>query len=60
MFLFQEYNFEVIAKPGWLNVGPNHLSRIETSDEPTILEEGSSNEKIFGVHVTDDHFVDII
>jgi len=40
ILLFQEYDFEVIVKPGHLNVGPNHLSRIETGEEPTNLEEG--------------------
>lgn len=26
LLLFQEYEFEVIVKPGHLNAGPNHLS----------------------------------
>ena len=26
LLLFQEYDFEVIVKPGCLNAGPNHLS----------------------------------
>jgi len=38
--LFQEYDFEVIVKTGRLNVGPDHLSRIEIGEEPNILEEG--------------------
>lgn len=40
LLLFQEYDFEVIMKLGWLNVGPDHLSQIETGEEPTNLEEG--------------------
>jgi hypothetical protein len=28
LLMFQEYNFEVVLKPGKLNVGPHHLSRI--------------------------------
>ena len=40
LLLFQEYDFEVIVKLGRLNVGPDHLSRIETGEEPTNLEEG--------------------
>ena len=43
LLLFQEYDFEVIVKPGSINTGPNHLSRIETCDEPTNLEEGLPN-----------------
>jgi hypothetical protein len=30
MLLFQEYDFEVIVKPGKLNTGPDHLSHILT------------------------------
>jgi len=26
LLLFQEYDFEVIVKPGCLNAGPDHLS----------------------------------
>eukprot|EP00253_Pinus_taeda_P011750 PITA_11750 len=40
LLLFQEYDFEVVVKPRRLNAGPYHLSRIETSEEPTNLEEG--------------------
>lgn len=29
LLLFQEYDFEVVVKPGRLNNGPDHLSRIE-------------------------------
>ena len=39
LLLFQEYDFEVIVKSGHLNVGPDHLSRIEIGEEPTNLEE---------------------
>ena len=60
MLLFHEYDFEVIVKPGRLNVGPDHLSRIETGEEPTNLEEGLPNTQLFTVYVADNHFVDII
>jgi len=39
LLLFQGYDFEVIVKPGRLNMGPDHLSRIEIGEEPTSLEE---------------------
>ena len=39
LLLFQEYDFEIIVKPGRLNVGPDHLSRIETGEELTNLED---------------------
>ena len=28
LILFQEFDFEIVVKPGRLNAGPNHLSRI--------------------------------
>jgi hypothetical protein len=39
LLLFQEFYFEVIVKPGKLNTGPNHLSRIMNGEEPTNLED---------------------
>ena len=43
LLLFQEFDFEVIVKPRWLNVGPDHLSRIESGEEPTSLEDNLSD-----------------
>ena len=40
LLLFQEYDIEFVVKLGCLNSGPDHLSRIETSEEPMSLEEG--------------------
>eukprot|EP00253_Pinus_taeda_P036123 PITA_36123 len=60
LLLFQEYDFEVIVKSGRLNAGPNHLSRIETSEEPTNLEEGITDAQLFAVCIADGHFKDII
>ena len=60
LLLFQEYDFEVIIKLRRLNVGPNHLSRIETSEEPTNLEERLLDAQLYAVRVADDHFEDII
>lgn len=60
MFLFQEYDFEVIVKPRRLNEGPNHLLHIETREEHTNLEEGLPDMHLFVVHVVDNHFTDII
>ena len=39
LLLFREYDFELIVKPGRLNAGPNHLSRIESGEEPISLED---------------------
>ena len=41
-------------------MGPDHLSCIETGEEPTSLEEGLPNAQLFVVHIADGHFEDII
>jgi hypothetical protein len=38
LLLFQEFDFEVIVKPGKMNAGPDHLSRVTNGEEPTNLE----------------------
>ena len=43
LLLFQEFDFEVIVKPGQVNVRPNHMLRIESGEEPTILEDNLPN-----------------
>ena len=59
LLLFQEYDFEVVVKPGCLNAGPDHLSRIGTGEEPTNLEEGIPDAQIFDVRIADRHFEDM-
>lgn len=60
LLLFQECNFEVIVKPGQLNAKLDHLSHIETREEPINLKEGLPHIQLFVVHVTDSQFEDII
>jgi hypothetical protein len=60
LILFQEFEFEVIVKPGKLNAGPDHLSRITNGEEPTNLEEKFPDAQLFSVQVADEYFVDII
>ena len=43
LLLFQEYDFDIIVKPRRLNAGPDHLSRLESGEEPTSLEDSLSN-----------------
>jgi len=40
LLLFQEYDFEIIAKPRCFNAGPDHLSHIETREELLIWRRG--------------------
>ena len=51
ILLFQEFEFEFIVRPGKLNVGPNHLSRIETGEEPTGVEDNLPNAHLFRIEV---------
>ena len=35
LLLFQEFEFEVVVRLGEVNVGADHLSRIDIGEEPT-------------------------
>lgn len=60
LLLFQEYEFEIIVKLGRLNAGPGHLSRLETREEPTCIEDNLPDGKLFSIRIADDHFTYII
>ena len=60
LLLFQEFDFEIIVKSGRLNAGPDHLSRIETGEEPTNIEDGLPNAQLFRFDREDDHYTPII
>jgi hypothetical protein len=49
LFLFQEFDFEVIVKPGKMNAGPDHLSRVTNGEEPTNLKENFLDAHLFSV-----------
>ena len=53
LLLFQEFDFEVIVKLGRLNVGPNHLSCIESGEEPNSLEDNLPDTQLFAIDVVD-------
>jgi hypothetical protein len=58
--LFQEFDFEVIVKPGNLNAGPDHLSWVTNGEEPTNLEDNFLDAQLFLVQIVDDYFTEII
>jgi hypothetical protein len=60
LLLFQEYDFEIIVKPGRMNKGPDHLSRLEHGEEPTSLEDTLSDAQLLTIRKIDDHFADIV
>ena len=54
LLLFQEFDFEVMVKLGRMNVGPDHLSRIESGEEPTSLENNLPEAQLFAVTMIED------
>ena len=60
LLLFQEYDFEIIVKPGKLNAGLDHLSKLETCEEPTSLEDNMSDAQLFVIQISDDYFKEIM
>ena len=51
LLLFQEFEFEVVVRPGKLNIGPNHLSRIDTREEPTGVDDDLPHAHLFHIEV---------
>ena len=47
-------------KPGILKTGPDHLSRLESSEEPINLEDYLPDGQLFSIQIVDDQFHDII
>jgi hypothetical protein len=47
LLLFQEFDFEVIVKPGKPNVGPDHFSSVTNGEEPTNLEDTFPDMQLF-------------
>ena len=60
LLIFQEFDFEIVVKPGQLNAGPNHLSRIENMEELTNIDDGFPNAQLFCVDIANDHYAPII
>jgi hypothetical protein len=60
LLLFQEFDFEVIVKPGKLNAGPHHLSRVTNGEEPTNLEDNFPDAQLFLVQIFDEYIENII
>jgi hypothetical protein len=60
LLLFQEFDFEVIVKPGKLNARPDHMSRVTNGEEPTNLEDNLPDAQLFLVYIADECFADII
>ena len=60
VILFQEFDFEIIVKLSRLNLGTNHLSRIESGEDPSNLDDNLPDVQLFAITMFDDHYIDII
>jgi hypothetical protein len=60
LLLFQEYDFEIVVKPGRINKEPDHLSRLEHGDEATSLDDTLPDAQLLAIRKVDDHFVEIV
>ena len=47
-------------KPGRLNAGPDHLSRLDSGEEPSNLEDNLPNTSLFSIQIADEYYADII
>jgi hypothetical protein len=56
LLLFQEYDFEIVVKPGRMNKGPDHLSMLEHGKEPTSLEDTLPDAQLLAIRKFDDQF----
>ena len=50
----------MIVKPGRLNAGPDHLSRITNGEEPMNLEGNFLDAHLFLVRVDNEYIADIV
>ena len=43
-----------------MQMGPDHLSRLEPREYPTSLDEGLPDAQLFAIQMADDYFQDIV
>ena len=60
LLLFQEFKFEVVISLGKVNVALDHLSRIETGEEPIGIDNDLPNTHTFKVEETPKELADIV
>ena len=51
MLLLQEYDFEVVYKPGRSHVKADYLSRIESGEKPSGVQDQFPDASLFMIHV---------
>jgi hypothetical protein len=59
LLLFQEFEFDVIIRPGKKNVRPDHLSRLETREDLTGIDDDLPDAHLFRVEAAPKDLEDI-
>ena len=59
LVLFQEFEFEVVVRTGKLNVGLDHLSWIDTGEEPTGVEDDLLDAHLFHIEAVPEELEEI-
>ena len=49
LLIFQEFQFEVVIQPGKSNVGPDHLSRVKSGEDPIGINNDLPDAQLFRV-----------
>ena len=60
LLLFQKYDFEISVKPSRLNAEPDHLSQIDSGEEPSNLDDNLPDVPLFSIQIADEYYADII
>jgi hypothetical protein len=60
LLLFQEYDIEIVVKPGRMNTGPDHLSQLEHGEEPNSLEDTLPYAQLLAIRKVDDQFSELV
>jgi hypothetical protein len=60
LLLFQEYDFEVVVKPGNLNARPDQLSCILLGEYAGKLYDNFLDAQLFAINMVDDYFSYIV
>ena len=59
LLLFQEFEFDVVVRPGQENVGPDHLSRLERGEEAIGIEDELPDAHLFRIEAIPQELADI-
>lgn len=60
LLLFQDFTYEVIIKLGQLNVGPNHISRLELGESGGSLDDQLLDSDLFCIEEIPDYLKGIV